>query len=136
MAHTNYGKLHQLFETFTRVWEAGGQTSLHLHTQNGQAKAFLEIQLGALAAPRPGAPNVQGEGPGQSHGPQHQVPPQQRHPRRREPSARARNTARRAAWLQQRQEKQQPGAVEPSDLSEKVSETASHVERGTERTEL
>ena len=64
IAHTNYGELRRLFETFTRVWEAGGQTTLHLHTQNGQTKAFLEIQLGALAAPRPGAPDVQGEGPG------------------------------------------------------------------------
>ena len=28
-----------------------------LHTQNGQAKAFLEIQLGAPAAPRPVEPS-------------------------------------------------------------------------------
>ena len=30
LAPSNYGELQQLFETFTRVWEAGGQTSLHL----------------------------------------------------------------------------------------------------------
>ena len=48
MAHTNYGEFRQLFETFTRVWEAGGQTSLHLHTQNGQAKAFLEKAVKGL----------------------------------------------------------------------------------------
>ena len=57
--------------------------------------------------------------------------------RRRGPAARARDTARRAAWLQQRQEKKQQGAGGPSDLSEQVSETASNVEtRGTERTEM
>ena len=41
MAHTNYGELRQLFKTFTRVWEAGGQTSLHFHTLDGQARATL-----------------------------------------------------------------------------------------------
>ena len=51
MAHTIYGELRQLFETFTRVWGAGGQTSLHLHTQDGQARATLDIQLGPPADP-------------------------------------------------------------------------------------
>ena len=37
--HTNYGELRRLFQTFTRVWESGEQTSLHLNTQNGQTKA-------------------------------------------------------------------------------------------------
>ena len=32
MAHTNYGELRQLFETFNRVGEAGEKTSLQLHT--------------------------------------------------------------------------------------------------------
>ena len=54
MAHTNYGELRQLFETFTRVWEAGGNTSLHLHTLDGQARATLDIQLGPPADPRKG----------------------------------------------------------------------------------
>ena len=53
MAHTNYGELRQLFKTFTRVWEAGGQTSLHLHTLDGQARAMLDIQLGPPANPGP-----------------------------------------------------------------------------------
>ena len=127
MAHTNYGELRQLFETFTRVWEAGGQTSLHLHTQNGQAKAFLEIQLGMPAAPRPGAPDVRGEEPGPTHGrqgdfpqrtpPQPYVHPQQWQPRRRGPAARARDTARRAAWLLQQQKNEEAPAVEASDVS-------------------
>ena len=43
MANTNYGELRQLFETFKRVWEAGGQTSLHLFTKDGQAKAMQYI---------------------------------------------------------------------------------------------
>ena len=73
MAHTNYGELRQLFETFTRVWEAGGNTSLHLHTLDGQARATLDIQLGPPADPRPEAPDVRGEGPCPSHGPQHHV---------------------------------------------------------------
>ena len=100
MAHSNYGELRQLFETFTRVWEAGGQTSLHLHTQDGQARAMLDIQLGPPGDPRPGLPDVQGEGPGHDHGPQHLS--HQGHPRRRGPSARARDSARRAAWLQKK----------------------------------
>ena len=69
MAHSNYGELRQLFETFTRVWKAGGQTSLHLHTKDGQARAMLELQLGPPGDPRPGAPDVRGKGPsGQYHG--------------------------------------------------------------------
>ena len=67
MANTNYGELRQLFETFTRVWEAGG----HLNTKDGQARAMLEIYLGPPAAPRPGAPDVCEEGPGLHHGPKH-----------------------------------------------------------------
>ena len=60
IAHTTYGELCQLFETFTKVWEAWRQTSLHHHTQNSQTKAFLEIQLGVPAAPRPGTQKLNG----------------------------------------------------------------------------
>ena len=77
MAHTNYGELRQLFETFTRVWEAGGQTSLHLHTLDGQARATLDIQLGPSANPRPGAPGVERERPLPAQGPHQQPQPQQ-----------------------------------------------------------
>ena len=112
MANSNYGELRQLFETFTRVWKAGGQTSLHLHTQDGQARAMLDIQLGPPGDPRPGAPDVRGEGPGQDHGPQHL--PHQGHPRRRGPSARARDSARRAAWLQKKHYEQQDPPAEQS----------------------
>ena len=112
MAHSNYGELRQLFKTFTRVWKAGGQTSLHLHTQDGQARAMLDIQLGPPGDPRPGAPDVRGEGPGQDHGPQHL--PHQGHPRRRGPSARVRDSARRAAWLQKKHYEQQDPPAEQS----------------------
>ena len=112
MAHTNYGEVRQLFETFTRVWQAGGKTTLHLHTQDGQARATLDIQLGPPADPRPGAPEVRSEGPGPSHGPQHHLQQHQRRPRQRGPAARARDQLRRAAWLQQHEEKQQPATAE------------------------
>ena len=52
MALKNYGELRQLFQTFTRVWEAGGDTTLHLHTQDDKARATLDIQLGPPADPR------------------------------------------------------------------------------------
>ena len=68
----------QLFNTWTRVWSAGGQASLHLHTLDNEARAVLDLQLGHLAPPRPGAPDVRGEGPGKP-GPQHKHP-QQPHP--------------------------------------------------------
>ena len=71
MAETNYGELRQLLETFTRVRKVGAQTSLHLHTQDGKSRATLDIQLGPPADPRPGAPDVRGEGPGTIPGPQH-----------------------------------------------------------------
>ena len=107
MAHTNYGELRQLFETFTRVWEAGGQTSLHLHTLGGQARATLDIQLGPPANPRTGAPDVPAGRPGPNHGPQQHQEPNHQRPWRRGPSARARDAARREAWLQKKEERQQ-----------------------------
>ena len=106
MDHTNYGELRQLFETFTRVWGAGGQTSLHLHTLDGQARATLDIQLGPPSNPRPGAPGVGGERPGPAHGHHHQFQPPQQRPRRRGPAARARDAARREAWQLQRSRKE------------------------------
>ena len=109
MAHSSYGELRQLFETFTRVWGAGGQASLHLHTQDGKSRATLNLELGLPADPRPGAPVVQGEGPGLNHGPQHHLPPCQQRPRRRGPAARARDAARRTAWLQEKQQQGEAG---------------------------
>ena len=69
--HTNYGEVCQLLNTWARVWGAGGQASRHLHTLDGRARVMLDLQLGHSVTPRPGAPDVSGEGPGQP-GPQHQ----------------------------------------------------------------
>ena len=110
MAHSNYGELRQLFETFTRVWEAGGQTSLHLHTKDGQARAMLELQLGPPGDPHPGAPDVRGEAPGPENGPHHY--PHQQHPRRCGPAARARDAARRETWLRKKQDGHQEEPAE------------------------
>ena len=92
------------------VWEEGGQTSLHLHTKDGQARAMLELQLGPPGDPRPGAPDVRGEGHGPDHGPHHY--PHQRHPRRRGPAARARDAARHETWLQKKQDGEQEETAE------------------------
>ena len=105
MAHSSYGELRQLFETFTRVWGSGGQASLHLPTQDGRSRATLNIELGSPAVPRPGAPVVRGEGPGPSNSSQQ---PRQQRPRRRGPAARARDVARCTAWLQGKGEQAEP----------------------------
>ena len=127
MDHTSYGELRQLFETFTRVWGSGGQASLHLHTQDGKSRALLDIQLGPPAAPRPGAPDVREEGPGPTAGPQHRPQPQQQRPRRRGPSSRARDAARRQAWLLKKQQ-----AAEPSGSTEQQQPPAlDHQEEDT-----
>ena len=140
MANTNYGELRQLFETFTRVWEAGGQTSLHLHTLDGQARTTLNIQLGPPANPRPGAPDVGGERPGPAHRPHHQAPPQQQRPRRRGPSARARDAARREAWLLKRDERQQDvsdtAAATPADTATESTGTKNTVQPNATVTSL
>ena len=94
MAHTNYGDLRQLFETFTQVWGSGGQASLHLHNQDGKSRVTQNIELGPPADPRPGAPVVHGERPGPNHGPQQHLQQRQQRPRRRGPATRARDAAR------------------------------------------
>ena len=80
---------------------------------------------------------MQGKGPGPTHGPQHKVLPHQGHPRRRGPSARARDTLRKEAWLKKRQDKQQADPVDLSETSETVSVIDSTVEsREVEATEM
>ena len=54
MLHTNRGELQLLFDTFCRVWGAGGQATLTTTTQGGELKANLEIQVGSPCSPRPG----------------------------------------------------------------------------------
>ena len=59
MLHTNCGELALLFDTFCRIWRAGGQATLTTSTKDGQVQANLELQLGLPAAARAGAPSPQ-----------------------------------------------------------------------------
>ena len=53
MLHTNHGELALIFDTFCRVWGAGGQATLSTRTEGGKLLANLELQLGSPAASRP-----------------------------------------------------------------------------------
>ena len=57
----------------------------------------------ARSDPRPGAPDVRGDGPGPLPGPQHHPRPFQQRPRRRGPAAQARDAARCETWLLEKQ---------------------------------
>ena len=46
MLHTNLGELNQLYDTFCRVWAAGGQATLTTTSQGGKKTAKLELELG------------------------------------------------------------------------------------------
>ena len=59
MLHTNCGELALLFDTYCRVWRAGGQASLTTSTKDGLLEANLKLQLGDPAAARAGAPPPQ-----------------------------------------------------------------------------
>ena len=56
MLHINRGELNQLYDTFCRVWAAGGQASLTTSSLAGMVTAKLEVQLGQPTDARPGAP--------------------------------------------------------------------------------
>ena len=56
MIHTNHGELIRIFDTYCRVWGAGGQATLTTSTEGGVLKANLDIQLGPPTAACPGAP--------------------------------------------------------------------------------
>ena len=56
MIHTNHGELLRIFDTYCRVWKAGGQATLTTSTEGGLLKANLDIQLGCPSAACPGAP--------------------------------------------------------------------------------
>ena len=53
MLHTNHGELALIFDTFCRVWGAGGQATLTTRTEGGKLRANLELQLGSPATSRP-----------------------------------------------------------------------------------
>ena len=56
MIHTNHGELIRIFDTYCRVWGAGGQATLTTSTKRGLLTANLDIQLGPPTAACPGAP--------------------------------------------------------------------------------
>ena len=105
MLHTNRGELQLLFDTFCRVWGAGGQATLTTTTQGGELKANLEIQVGSPSSPRPGAPPTSTSNaplsssqrfmPGHPGAVAHHR--RRRRPRHRGPAAKARSRARAAA---------------------------------------
>ena len=96
MLHTNCGELNQLYNTFCRVWAAGGQATLTTSSLDGKLTAKLEIELGQATGARPGAPH-QHEVP--VSGARLQPPPTgaPRRPRHRGPAAKAKSRARAAA---------------------------------------
>ena len=57
MLHTNRGELNQLYNTFCRVWAAGGQATLTTSSLDGKLTAKLEIELGQPTGARHGAPH-------------------------------------------------------------------------------
>ena len=107
MIHTNHGELIRIFDTFCRVWQAGGQATLTTSTEGGLLKANLDIQLGPPTAACPGAPppHLQRQTAWTStssstHAPGQPGAGSRRHRRRRRhrgPAAKARSNARAAA---------------------------------------
>ena len=91
MLHTNRGELALLFDTFCRVWGAGGQATLTTTTKDGQLQANLELQLGHPAEARPGATSKVQQRLSTAPPPGH--PGAARRPRHRGPAARAKNRA-------------------------------------------
>ena len=107
MIHTNHGELFRIFDTFCRVWRAGGQATLTTSTEGGLLKANLDIQLGPPTAACPGAPppHLQRQtawtsSSSSTPAPGHSGAGSRRHRRRRRhrgPAAKARSNARAAA---------------------------------------
>ena len=99
MLHINRGELNQLYDTFCRVWAAGGQASLTTSSLAGMVTAKLEVQLGQPTAARPGAPHPHLRHPSNfvSASSAAPVPGAARRPCHRGPAAKAKNRARAAA---------------------------------------
>ena len=95
MLHTNYGELALLFDTFGRIWRAGGQATLTTSTKDGQVQANLELQLGLPAAARAGAPSPSQRLSSPSSSPGHPGATR-RQPCHRGPAAKAKSRARAA----------------------------------------
>ena len=108
MIHTNHGELLRIFDTYCRVWKAGGQATLTTSTEGGLLKANLDIQLGCPSAACPGAPpphlvrpTAWSSSPSSTSAPGHSGVRsclQRRRRRHRGPAAKARSNARAAAY--------------------------------------
>ena len=108
MIHTNHGELLRIFDTYCRVWKAGGQATLTTSTEGGLLKANLDIQLGWPSAACPGAPpphlvrpTAWSSSPSSTSAPGHSGARsclQRRRRRHRGPAAKARSNARAAAY--------------------------------------
>ena len=108
MIHTNHGELLRIFDTYCRVWKAGGQATLTTSTEGGLLKANLDIQLGWPSAACPGAPpphlvrpTAWSSSPSSTSAPGHSGARsclQRRGRRHRGPAAKARSNARAAAY--------------------------------------
>ena len=101
MLHTNHGELCRIFDTFCRVWRAGGQATLTTSTEGGLLKANMDIQLDTSTAACPGAPPLRQTASASTFSsptPGHPGAGQRRRRRRhRGPAAKARSKARAAA---------------------------------------
>ena len=108
MIHTNHGELLRIFDTYCRVWKAGGQDTLTTSTEGGLLKANLDIQLGCPSAACPGAPpphlvrpTAWSSSPSSTSAPGHPGARsclQRRRRRHRGPATKARSNARAAAY--------------------------------------
>ena len=96
MLHTNCGELALLFDTFCRIWRAGGQATLTTSTKDGQVQSNLELQLGLPAAARAGAPSPSQRLSSPSSSPGHPGATRRRQPCHRGPAAKEKSRARAA----------------------------------------
>ena len=126
MLHTNCGELALLFDTFCRIWRAGGQATLTTSTKDGQVQANLELQLGLPAAARAGAPPHEQRLSSPSSVPGHPGASRCK-PCHRGPSAKAKSRARAALHQAAKKASASEGAspssrlVTSADLPEEVS---------------
>ena len=99
MLHINQGELNQLYDTFCRVWAAGGQATLTTTSLGGKVTAKLDIELGHPTDARPGAPPPHLR-TAKAFSSQHGAPASgaARRPCHRGPAAKAKSRARAAAY--------------------------------------
>ena len=131
MLHTNQAELNQLYDTYCRVWAAGGQATLTTTTSlEGKLTAKLEVELGKPTDARPGAPPPHLR---TACSPRHEAPASGavRRPCHRGPAAKAKSRARAAAY---QPENAAAAAASAAQESESDSAPASPGSGGTPST--